>query len=92
MVSNTEGTNYHRVDSILFLEVDALEEDALPILDLLPHWVFLEEVNYVELGRLPVWAVVGHIVSHQEDHHLLYHERISILVALSCQIDTASRN
>lgn len=64
MVSYTERTHYHRVDSILFLKVDTLQQHALPVLDFLPHWVLLEEVDYVQLCRLAVRAVVSHVVSH----------------------------
>ena len=73
----------HSIDRIFFLQIDALQQYAFPVLHLLPERVPLEEVDDVQLGKLAVGVGVGHVVGHQQNHHLLQGEGVSVFVALN---------
>ena len=87
-----EAADYHGVNGVFLLQVDALEEDAVPVLDIPPETVLLEEVDYVQFVKLAVLARVIDVVSHEEDHHLLQGEGVFELVALGYGTGTESRN
>ena len=77
-----EAADYHGVNGVFLLQVDALEEDAVPVLDVPPEAVLLEEVDYVQFIKLAVLARVIDVVSHEKNHHLLESEGVFELVAL----------
>ncbi len=65
MIDDTwHAVDKNHLDGILFLNVNALKEDALPILNIFPKLVSLEKVNYVYLLDLVIFLLVAYIVSH----------------------------
>ena len=75
----------HHLACIALLNVNALKKGTLPELYVLPQLVLLEKMHDVYLVRrlFGVLAGGGDVVGHQQNHQLLQHETVPVVVALN---------